>query len=433
MTPARAQHHHERAEHLQHHVAGHHVGEQPHRQRDQPRQVGKHLDRHQQRHQRHRHALRHEIAEEMPAVDAESDERHQPDHEHRQRQRHGDMAGEGEEQREDAQQVAEQDEEEQREDEREDTPGPRVRWFPCTCPARSRRPSRRPIAAGPAPSRAGACRPTAGRSVSTPATTIIRLAWVKFTDAPMWPSAGSSLNWPSASIDPPAATYRPLSCVVWPRRRSWREHAPDVQYPSRAAQQDEHRGQDGLGAEQPIEPVADGDRHDQGRDQLDPHPQADPPWGSCRPCRRIPCPTLAAGRRAPACCGRLSASPRRRRLVLARFLAHVRSWQVAPPEGGGLLQGGPDSVKNATSARQRHIRRVAWEARRGWRFRARSSPTPRRGGRLSRRHRSASGRTCRAARCCRRAGGSGPGAAPADRPPGHNRRADAPAPPRIPE
>ncbi len=41
--------------------------------------------------------------------------------------------------------------------------------------------------------------------------TIIRLAWVKFTEAPMGPSAGSSLNWLSASIDPPAATCRPLS------------------------------------------------------------------------------------------------------------------------------------------------------------------------------------------------------------------------------
>ena len=45
-------------------------------------------------------------------------------------------------------------------------------------------------------------------------------------------------------------------------------------------------------------------------------------------------------------------------LFLARFLAHVRSWQVSLPEGGGLLQGGPESVKNAASAprlRSRHV------------------------------------------------------------------------------
>ena len=39
-------------------------------------------------------------------------------------------------------------------------------------------------------------------------------------------------------------------------------------------------------------------------------------------------------------------------LLLAQFLAHVRPLQVALPEGGGLLQGGPDSVKNAASARR---------------------------------------------------------------------------------
>ena len=64
----------------------------------------------------------------------------------------------------------------------------------------------------------------------------------------------------------------------------------------------------------------------------------------------IPGPTMAAGHRAPACCGRLSDAPRRRGgSSLARFLAHVRSWQDALPESGGLLQGGR-SVKNGSPA-----------------------------------------------------------------------------------
>ena len=141
-------------------------------------------------------------------MDADRDERHQADHEHGQRQRHRDMAGEGEEQREDAEQVAEQDEEEQREDEREEAAAFRpivsVHMFITVSYAISAADCSRPgtIARGRMPTQS---RP----SVSRLATTIIRLACVKFTEAPIGPSAGSSLNWLSASIDPPAATIVP--------------------------------------------------------------------------------------------------------------------------------------------------------------------------------------------------------------------------------
>ena len=48
-----------------------------------------------------------------------------------------------------------------------------------------------------------------------------------------------------------------------------------------------------------------------------------------------------------------------------------------------MLQGGPDSVKNVASAPRRRSRHVVSAARRAWRFRARSSPIPHRGDRLS--------------------------------------------------
>ena len=51
-------------------------------------------------------------------------------------------------------------------------------------------------------------------SVSTPAMTMNRLDWVKFTEAPSGPSAVCSWNWLSASmLDPCAATV-----VVSPAR-----------------------------------------------------------------------------------------------------------------------------------------------------------------------------------------------------------------------
>ncbi len=81
----------------------------------------------------------------------------------------------------------------------------------------------------------------------------------------------------------------PLSSPVpdlWSPCRSWREQAPDIEYSSRAAQQDEHRHQDGFRAEQAIQPVADGDCHHQGRDQSRSPPAGRSPRGSCRRGRR---------------------------------------------------------------------------------------------------------------------------------------------------
>ena len=227
--------------------------------------------------------------------------------------------------------------------------GLRGRSSPRTSTARFRSPSRPPPAAGPAPSRAGACPATAGRTSAAPATTIIRLAWVKFTDAPMAPARDAAGTGPvRRSIDsgrharPPSWTFGPRVGRGANKRQTFNTPAAP---PSRTNTAD----QDGFGAEQAVQPVADGDRHHQGRDQLDPHPQADPP-GASRRGRRNSRPTMAAGHRAPACFGRLSAAPRRKE-ALPRPVHHSCSLLAGgPPESRGLLQGGNRSVKNGSPA-----------------------------------------------------------------------------------
>src|ERR1700733_4433950 len=106
----------------------------------------------------------------------------------------------------------------------------------------------------------------------------------------------------------------------------WREAAPNVQHPRRAAEQYEYREEEGPGAEQQAQPIADGNGHHQGGNQFDADPQTDPPWGlaeaagvQSRGSRRGIEPLPAPGSLQPLLEGGA--------VVVARIVAHIRSWQ----------------------------------------------------------------------------------------------------------
>src|SRR6185312_2772908 len=125
-------------------------------------------------------------------------------------------------------------------------------------------------------------------------------------------------------------------------------HAPDIQHPRRASEKDEHDEEGRAGVQPAIQPVADGNRHDQRRDQLHPHAQTDPERGRAEIAGLLPDirrglvePLSGASRTQTV----LEGTAPRRTTWAALLLAHVRSWQVALPEGVGLLTVASGTVK----------------------------------------------------------------------------------------
>src|SRR4051812_20974965 len=100
--------------------------------------------------------------------------------------------------------------------------------------------------------------------------------WLKPTARPMPPSTGASANWLSASIDCPSAATGGSSSLS-ARGAAGCENAVDVHDPGGHPQHDEQQEEPRLGAEPAIEQPPDQQTHHQGRDQLDPHPESDPP------------------------------------------------------------------------------------------------------------------------------------------------------------
>ena len=130
--------------------------------------------------------------------------------------------------------------------------------------------------------------------VSRPATTIIRLAWVKFTDAPIGPSAGCRLELAQCVDRSSGRHYRPPSWTFGPRvgRGANMRQTLSTQ-PRRPAGRTPRSGwvwcRTGSPARSRWRPPRPGPRPARSP------PAGRSPRGSCRRCRRNPGPTRRRG------------------------------------------------------------------------------------------------------------------------------------------
>jgi hypothetical protein len=94
-----------------------------------------------------------------------------------------------------------------------------------------------------------------------------------------------------------------------------------------------------------VQPVSDGDRHDKGRNQLNPHPHTDSPRRSAEP-TLVSRGSLWRGVETLFASGGFQTGLERG-VRATVFLTHSRPWRHYVPESERLLPAGSEGVKNA--------------------------------------------------------------------------------------